>query len=93
MHDLPHELQALLAGGTWQTIASGFSGAQVFRIVCPDAPACYLKMAVSPFQEELLAEKERLEWLQGRLPVPEIIAFSTERKSSSHTGIIVYPIS
>jgi len=31
MHDLPHELQVLLAGGTWQTIASGLSGTQVFR--------------------------------------------------------------
>lgn len=78
MQDLPHDLQALLAGGTWQTIASGFSGAQVFRIVRPHAPACYLKVATPPLEEELLAEKERLEWLQGRLPVPEVIAFSTD---------------
>ena len=78
IHDLPRNLQALLARGAWQTISTGASGAQVFRIIRPDAPACYLKMAVPPLQEELLAEKERLEWLQGRLPVPETIAFSTD---------------
>src|SRR5205085_2598776 len=48
-------------------------------IVRPHEPLCYLKIAVSRFQqEELLAEKERLGWLQGRLPVPQVYAYSAD---------------
>ncbi len=80
IHELPPDLQVLLAGGIWQTISSGASGALIFRIVRPDGPACYLKMAAPPLDEELLAEKQRLEWLQGRLPVPEIDAFYADSR-------------
>jgi hypothetical protein len=35
MHELPPDLHALLAGGTWRTISSGASGTQVYRIARP----------------------------------------------------------
>jgi aminoglycoside phosphotransferase len=80
IHDLPADMQALLAGGSWHTISGGASGTQVFRIVRPDGTTCYLKIAYSPWQqEELLAEKERLEWLQGRLPVPEVYSYRADK--------------
>ena len=78
---LPANLQALLAGGSWQMISSGESGDQVFRIVRPGGSACYLKVADSSWQrEELLAEKECLEWLRGRLAVPEVYGFDTDSR-------------
>lgn len=78
---LPADLQALLAGGSWQTISHGESGDQVFRIVRPGGSACYLKIADSSWQqEELLAEKEHLDWLQGRLPVPEVYGFGADSR-------------
>ena len=80
---VPPDLQTLLVGASWHSISSGESGAQVFRIVRPDGSVCYLKIADAAWQrEELLAEKERLQWLQGRLPVPEMYAFSVDSERS-----------
>src|SRR5579863_1074424 len=77
--DVPADLQAILVGASWHTVSSGASGTRVFRIVRPGGSACYLKVADAAWQrEELLAEKERLDWLQSRLPVPEVYAFSAD---------------
>jgi hypothetical protein len=73
--ELPNELQKLLTGCSWQEIPVGYSDNLVFRVILPHGPACYLKIAAHSFEQELLAEKERLAWLQGRLPVPAIFAF------------------
>src|SRR5579859_6961627 len=81
IHELPVDLQTQLAGASFQTVSSGESGTQLYRIVRPDGRARYLKIADAPWQrEELLAEKERLEWLQGRLPVPEVYAFCADER-------------
>ncbi|MFL5693231.1 MAG: APH(3') family aminoglycoside O-phosphotransferase, partial [Ktedonobacteraceae bacterium] len=77
-------------GGTWQAISMGCSGNQVFHIARPNAPACYLKIATDPSQRELVtAEKERLDWLQERLPVPSIYAFHSD---SAHTYLLTSEI-
>ncbi|MGH2497959.1 MAG: APH(3') family aminoglycoside O-phosphotransferase [Ktedonobacteraceae bacterium] len=79
--EVPVDMRRLLAGSTLHPVSIGESGDQVFRIVRPDGTACYLKIADSPWQrEELLAEKEHLEWLQGRLAVPEVYGFSTDNE-------------
>ena len=57
----------------------GCSDNQVFRIIRPEEPTCYLKIAPHPLEPDLLAEKERLDWLQGQLPVPSIYAFASTR--------------
>lgn len=81
--DLPADLQALLVGTSFQSVSNGLSGTLVFRSVRSDGSACFLKIADAAWQrEELLAEKERLEWLQGRLPVPRVYAFSADEKRS-----------
>ena len=81
--DVPVDIRELLSGANLQTVSSGLSGTRVYRSVRPDGSACYLKVADAPWQrEELLAEKERLEWLQGRLPVPEVYAFSAHERRS-----------
>lgn len=88
--ELPVDLQYLLTGGTWQAISMGCSGNQVFHIARPNVPACYLKIATDPSQRELVtAEKERLDWLQGRLPVPSIYAFCS---ASVHTYLLTSEI-
>ena len=81
--DIPVDIRELLAGASLQTVSSGLSGTRVYRSVRPEGSACYLKVADAPWQrEELLAEKERLEWLQGRLPVPQVYAFSADERQS-----------
>jgi len=83
MDDIPADVQALLVGGSWHTVSSGESGTRVFRIIRPGGSPCFLKVADALWQrEELLAEKERLEWLQGRLPVPEVYAYSADERRS-----------
>lgn len=80
--DLPADLQKMLTGGVWQEVLIGASGAQVFRIANNHSAARYLKMAAHPFGQELLAEKERLDWLQGRLPVPNVFACSADSRGT-----------
>jgi len=83
LDDLPADLQTLLVGASLHRVSSGESGTRVFRIVRSDGSACYLKVADALWQrEELLAEKERLHWLQGRLPVPQVYAFSADERRS-----------
>jgi aminoglycoside phosphotransferase len=66
---LPAKLRALLGQADWEAISIGRSMAHVFHI--EDG---YLKiMRQGQAQRSTLqAEKERLEWLEGRLPVPQV---------------------
>ncbi len=84
--DLPSDIADFCRGGNWQEITVGASGDLVFRITHPEKPTYYLKVATNPSEEVILAEKARLEWLQGRLPVPSIIAFATD---SQHTYLLL----
>jgi aminoglycoside phosphotransferase len=79
---LPQDIQNLLAGATWHDKTFGFSGTQVFRIMRPSEPVYYLKIAIEPNKQELLAEKERLVWLQGQLPVPAVAAWHEDNERS-----------
>lgn len=64
---LPLSLRPLLETTTWQPITTGASGARVFRLHTGDTVR-YLKIA-----PDLHAEEERLRWLQGRVPVPQVL--------------------
>ena len=76
LHDLPTDIQRLCAGSIWQEITVGCSDDQVFRIVVNQNQTYYLKVATHPLEQELIAEQQRLIWLQDRLPVPTVLAFS-----------------
>ncbi len=82
VHKLPPDLQNLLAGATWYEETMGCSGNQVFRITRRGEPTYYLKIAGYPNEDELLAEKERLIWLQGRLPVSVVHSWNTDDERS-----------
>lgn len=66
----PPALRAMLAEASWRAETIGMSGAGVWRIEAPSQPPRYLKHAIGPRARELRDERERLDWLRGRLPVP-----------------------
>lgn len=87
---LPAEIQRLLKNAAWQPISIGCSGNDVFRITLPNHSAYCLKRAPRSVDAELHAEKARLEWLQGRLPVPMVEAFIVD---DQHTYLLLSAVS
>lgn len=74
--DVPPSLRHLLIGSEWEEVTFGYSGVRVFRLTQAGQPPRYLKMApMGPLRRELQAEREALVWLQGRLLVPEVLAY------------------
>jgi len=73
--DLPPEIRALLVRGEAVTI--GRSGMSVWHV-----EQGYLKVNHQEHatMSELAAEKDRLQWLQGRLPVPQVYAYGSGAK-------------
>lgn len=54
----------------------GESGCRVFRLDPVNGGAsCYAKVGAGTFAEAVADEHRRLQWLQGRLPVPQILTF------------------
>lgn len=75
----PASFQLWLRGAVWRPVEIGMSGASVYRLESPTGAAPrYLKLADGPRLAELRAERERLEWLRGRLPVPAVLAWAEE---------------
>ena len=70
--DLPPSMRAALRGAAWEVVEIGMSGAQVWRVAAPGQSPRYLKGASGAHVRELRAERDRLEWLQSRLPVPAV---------------------
>jgi aminoglycoside phosphotransferase len=70
---LPGELRRLLGESEWQVNTMGCSGSQVFRV-----RHGYLKIVARAATINLRAEKDRLVWLQGRLPVPEVYYYDID---------------
>lgn len=71
---LPPALKTLIGDTPWERIFEGMSGAYVFRL----GNSQYLKIAPINFHNSLLPEKERLLWLQGKLPVPQVLGFGDD---------------
>ena len=70
---LPVPLRSLVAGRSWTRVTIGRSRAHTFRLDRAGQRLLYLKISSRSHWGELLYEKDRLEWLQGKLPVPEVI--------------------
>ncbi len=75
---LPSHLQRLLAGYGWHENRDGMSGVHVYRLHKSGAPDLFLKLADDPLHLDLLPECERMQWLRGKLPVPEVIDFGQD---------------
>ncbi|MZQ83500.1 APH(3') family aminoglycoside O-phosphotransferase [Paenibacillus sp. 5J-6] len=79
MHDmtLPAELSQLLRGYEWQRITLGLSQSQTY-LLSGASSNLYIKIQSLTAAESLYWEKERLVWLQGRLPVPEVVYYGQD---------------
>jgi len=73
---LPAELRRLLGDDAWLADTMGRSGSQVFHI-----GHGYLKIVPRISLMSLRAEKERMLWLQGRLPVPEVYYYGVDEQN------------
>ena len=71
---LPQALFEALSDYDWQQNLTGFSSSQVFRLAKAGGENLYLKTAPR-VDSELAEEKQRLEWLKGKLSAPEVRLF------------------
>lgn len=73
---LPATLKKRLANYSWRQDALGESGAKTFRLANA-SETLFLKIVEPTFACHLQGEAERMQWLNGRLPVPELLHFET----------------
>ncbi len=73
LDQIPTELLKIIGPTKWEEISIGYSDSSVYKLSHMNQPSFYLKIAASSAQSNLLAERERLDWLQNRLPVPKIL--------------------
>ncbi len=79
---LPDALRDLIAGRVWHENHVGLSGTRVFRLDGPDGDqgepgVLYLKISTSDTRN-LHRERDRLIWLRGKLPTPDVRFFVEE---------------
>jgi aminoglycoside phosphotransferase len=74
---LPDSLAKLTYDEVWSRITVGMSGADTFRLAAPSHNR-YMKIQSASSVESLWQEKERLVWLQGRLPVPKVLGYDKD---------------
>ncbi len=72
---LPPALVALTRQATWTPVTVGCSGVQMFRLAQAGERNRYLKVAPRDLGVRLADEKARLDWLAGRIPVPDVLYF------------------
>lgn len=75
---LPSDLKEKIGDSSSEEISIGQSGAATFFLQDKQHGGRYLKMLERTSGESLRPEKERLEWLQGRLPVPQVLYFGED---------------
>jgi aminoglycoside phosphotransferase len=71
---LPENLFKITDGYTWRRITIGHSESKTYLLIGTSFNL-YLKIQSLTAIESLFNEKERLEWLQGKLPVPEVVYY------------------
>ena len=75
--NLSVELQTLLAGCAMTANSIGHSGSAVYRIHDFQGRAAYLKISPSAWNMTLSGERDALNWLKSKAPVPELLYFET----------------
>lgn len=75
---LPQGLAAAIEGHAATRDAIGQSGGVIHRLDAPGRPALFLKQGTGLVVADIADEYARLRWLQGRLPVPRLVAFTEE---------------
>ena len=72
---LPTPLGRLVEGYSWLDSSRGFTQTSTFRLDRQGEASRFLKVAPVSHWRELRTERDILEWLAGKLPVPEVLAF------------------
>ena len=75
---VPAPIQPFVKDRTWSRITIGKSPADTFRLDRDGQAALYLKVSLKSHRSELLRERERINWLRGKLPVPEVIRYTAD---------------
>jgi aminoglycoside phosphotransferase len=73
---LPLDLEPLVKEYSPQPVTIGQSVASVYLLQAPGKPNLYLKTAPKGSVVTFGAEVERLRWMKGRLPVPEVLYYA-----------------
>jgi aminoglycoside phosphotransferase len=77
---LPENLSKMTNGYSWRRITIGHSESKTYLLIGTSFNL-YLKIQSLTAVESLFNEKERLEWLQGKLPVPEVIYYGQDESN------------
>lgn len=77
MKEMPSNLVILTEGYSWEQVTIGQSEADTFLLKGPNHRQ-YLKIQPVHSRESLQDEKEKLAWLQDKLPVPEVIHYEKD---------------
>jgi aminoglycoside phosphotransferase len=77
MKEVPRSLARFTNGYSWKRITIGHSDAMTF-LLKGSTNNQYLKIQPNNSLENLHHEKEKLEWLQGKLSVPEVLYYDKD---------------
>jgi kanamycin kinase/aminoglycoside 3'-phosphotransferase-2 len=80
MMQLPMTLSKLVNGYEWEQITIGLSESKTFLLKTNNHNQ-YLKIQSIHAVENLQDEKNRLEWLQGKLPVPKVLHYEKDKEN------------
>jgi len=75
---LPDELREKIWSSEWEQITIGESGAYTYLLKNEKYPKRYLKISPCNLQLGTEREAEMMNWLKGKLPVPEVLAFMSD---------------
>jgi kanamycin kinase/aminoglycoside 3'-phosphotransferase-2 len=78
---LPEAVTRAISGYTWRQNNIGLSPARVFRLDAANRKSLYLKISPRTLAHSLLQEKIKLEWLDKRLPAPEVLLFHVDENA------------
>lgn len=76
--NIPESISEMVTGYLWSEVSIGKSSAKVFCLQQPRRLTYFLKIAHKLPGRDLLDEREVLNWLSDKLPVPEVICFDED---------------
>ena len=75
---LPSHVGRMVGGFEWTDSSGGYTQTSTYRLELQGQPSRFLKVAPKSHWDELRSEKDKLKWLKGKLPVPDVLAFGEE---------------
>jgi aminoglycoside phosphotransferase len=86
---VPDSVRLALDAQAGRLFVGNCSGASVFRVESGPLGTCYLKVQHDTPAVSLATEAERLSWLAGKLPVPEVVLFEQQANGAGTCGYLV----